>query len=276
MTAEDRDDDESLVADIETFLGATQGVVDNALPDDVEASISRTFDRLDSPIFWSEARAWRMAQLTHVQDGLLAAYYHRDRIETVERQIIQSLRDAYPKAPKRGGTASTRMPVISHEYIAYLLAARRTLDYLARGVSACFGRDVRRIKRLGTGLGDAKPVDVAARVRAECDAVASRFPDLLTNDKGRESERDTAAHTAPVEPASVRVVFFSDGRVGIEFQDGGRGHLPPLKTLDPERMATDELHLTASVDGRLKDVTAFCIDLMHLAVEAELSRAQDS
>lgn len=168
------------------------------------------------------------------------------------------------------------MPVVAHEYIAYLFAARRTLDYLALGVSGCLGRNVYSVKRLALGVADAKPRKIAEQVAAECDRLHERFADLLTEDKGRLSERDTAAHYAPIEPAYVLIVFFPDGRVGIELRDGGRGHLPGMDTLDPVRMTTDELRLTASIDRRLSDLADFCVRLVSLGVDAELARLQNT
>ena len=67
----------------------------------------------------------------------------------------------------------------------------------------------------------------------------------------------------------MSVIFFPDGRVGIELHDMGRGLLPPLETLDPERMSRDEPILTQAIDARLAGLHDFCAELIDLAIQAE-------
>jgi hypothetical protein len=272
MNEQQDSDWETFLADGIKLHSVVWDVVGNDLPEDLGRRLMAELARLGDPAERTEETADRVERLLHVRDGLLAAHHHRDRIEVIEREIVRALRDAYPSGREPGGTASVRMPVVAHEYIAYLFAARRTLDYLALGVSACFGRKVYSIKDLAKGIADATPRKIANQVAAECDGLPERFVDLLTEDKGRLSERDTAAHYAPIEPAYLLVVFFPDGRVGIELQDGGRGHLPGMDTLDPVRMTTDEPRLTASIDRRLDDLAEFCVRLVGLGVDAELGR----
>jgi hypothetical protein len=49
----------------------------------------------------------------------------------------------------------------------------------------------------------------------------------------------------------------------------GRGLLPPLETLDPERMSRDEPILTQAIDARLAGLHDFCAELIDLAIQAE-------
>lgn len=162
------------------------------------------------------------------------------------------------------------MPVVGHEYVAFLLAARRTLEYLARAVSSCFERDVYNIKKLGNALKDAKPHNLAAQVTHLCADVHDRFPYLLGDRAGRMSDRDRAAHYWPVEPASLLIVFFHDGRVGIELQDGGSGLLPNHGTLDPDRMTRDEPLLALALHAAGSALHTFAEGLLRVAVDAAL------
>lgn len=246
-------------------------LVRNDLLQSTDRRFFAVLDRLGDPRQRSDQTNRRVERLLHIRDGLLAAQYHRDRIESIEREIVKRVREAAPAPWRPGSSASIRMPIVSHEYVAFLLACRRTLDYLARAVATCFARDTYRIKRLAPALADAGPPDLAAQAIRRCADLQSDFPDLLTQ-PGNLSERDRAAHHWPVEPAYLLIVFFEDGRTGIELRDGGGGHLPTANTLDPDRMTRDEPLLTASLDARLDRLTSFCVDLTETAVEAELRR----
>ena len=114
-------------------------IIGHDLPEHVFRRLDATFDVLGPPETWTAETERRAGFLIHVFDGMDAAYYHRDRIESIEREIVATLRANY-SAGTHGQSASTRTPVISHEWIAYLNASRRTLDYAARAVSVCFRR----------------------------------------------------------------------------------------------------------------------------------------
>jgi hypothetical protein len=124
------------------------------------------------------------------------------------------------------------------------------------------------VKNLEQSLPHGQPKSLVAKAATISTDVVGRFPDLLSFGQER-SERDQAAHYESVEPAYLSVIFFSEGRVGIELQDTGRGMLPPLETLDPERMTRDESVLTEAIDARLAVLHEFCCDLIDLAVQAE-------
>jgi hypothetical protein len=126
-------------------------VIGHDLPRDVFRRIDATFDSVGAPETWTDDTERRMQFMTHVLDGLEAAYYHRDRIESIEREIVTTLRESFPDGSPPA-SAAARTPKISHEWIAYLNASRRTLEYLARAVSVCFGRSTDRIKRLANDV----------------------------------------------------------------------------------------------------------------------------
>lgn len=129
------------------------------------------------------------------------------------------------------------------------------------------------IKDLANDVAHGTPKDLAAEAAAISEGAVERFPELLTAPGSLErSERDQAAHYRPIEPASVWVVFFHGGPVGIELQDAGHGTLPPIDTLDPKRMRRDEPLLTQAIDARLAELHEFCGELIDLAVRAEEHR----
>jgi hypothetical protein len=142
-------------------------VIGNSLPTDVSNALWRELDRLGTGVrvvgrdeIPSEATRKHSARLQLTHQGLLAAYYHRDRIESIETEVIRRIRAAPPEILGPGATASGRMPVVGHEFVAYLLAARRTLDYLARGVGSCFNESsVYKITSLAPAVANLPPAN---------------------------------------------------------------------------------------------------------------------
>jgi hypothetical protein len=270
---EEPEDYEELMEQGRRFHDLTWSLVGNELPDEVWPRILGPVRRLGEPDELPAESNRRSDRIMNVYEGLLAAQYHRDHIERIEVELVRRLREAYPEGSRPGGgSAAMRMPVVGHEYVAYLFAARRTLDYLAQAVSVLFGRWVHSIKNLATDLQYGKPDDLAAKAAKISGDVTARFPELLTGPGEPRSERDEAAHFSPVEPAQLSVIFFPDGRVGIELHDMGPGLLPSLVTLDPERMSRDEPMLTQAIDARLADLHDFCAELIDLAIQAEERR----
>jgi hypothetical protein len=66
-------------------------------------------------------------------------------------------------------------------------------------------------------------------------------------------------------------VRFPSGGIGLEFRDADADYLPTPDGLDPERMSRDEPLLTVAIDWKLDELSAFCIRLITLAVDAELA-----
>jgi hypothetical protein len=244
-------------------------IIGHELPREVFQRLDAPWDLVGPPETWSPERERRMGFATHVFDGLEAAFYHRDRIESIERALVKTLRAEYSGGPN-GQSASARTPTISHEWVAYLNASRRTLEYLARAVAECFARNTDKIKRLASTVSGAEPQDLSTSVAAACGDVIDRFSHLVGSTKG-ESVRDQAAHRRPMEPAFLFVLFY-DGQVGIELHDGNAGQLEPFHTLDMARLTLDHPRLTQVLDAQLDDLVAFCVELLTLAIQAESRR----
>lgn len=95
---------------------------------------------MGDPTAWPASTQKHSERLLLAYQDLLAAYYHRDHIERIASKILRAIRDASPAGLAADATSSMRMPIVGHEFVAYLLAARRTLDYLARSVASVFER----------------------------------------------------------------------------------------------------------------------------------------
>lgn len=161
------------------FFDIVWSVVGNELPGEVHDRVLGPLDRLGNPREQQEETIRRVQRTMDVYEGLLAAQYHRDNIKRIEVELVRTLREEYPEGSVlEGGGASARMPVVAHEYVAYLFAARRTLDYLAQAVSAFFGRRVFSIKDLAGDLVHGKPKNLAAEAAAISDDVVARSPNF--------------------------------------------------------------------------------------------------
>jgi hypothetical protein len=244
-------------------------VIGNELPIEVHDRLVGPIDRLGDPRERSEDSIGRTQRIFNVYDGLLAAQYHRDNIERIEVELVRRFREAYPEGSRPGvGGVSSLMPVVAHEYVAYLFAARRTLDYLAQAVSVLFGLRVFSIKDLARSLPHGKPKDLAAQAAALGEGVIERFPDLLSAGEAR-SDRDQAAHYTPIAPATP-VDRVLPGRPR-------RDRVPRRRTRDTTadgdaRSRADEQRrpdLTQAIDARLADLHELCGDLIDLAIQAE-------
>ncbi len=107
-------------------------LVGNDLPSHIDSAFFDQLARLGAPSARSELTQTHAERLLLTYHGLLVVYYNRDRIESIETSVVRRVR-ASPDLLAPSHTASTRMPVLGHEFVAYLLAARRTLDYLRPG-----------------------------------------------------------------------------------------------------------------------------------------------
>lgn len=140
------------------FFDLIWAVVGNDLPREVHERVVGPLDRLGDPAEYGEETGRRVHRMMDVREGLLAAQYHRNNIERIERELVRRVRETYPEGSvPPGGSASSRMPVVAHEYVAYLLAARRPPDYLAQAVSACFGGGCSASRTLRTTSRTARP-----------------------------------------------------------------------------------------------------------------------
>lgn len=246
-------------------------VIGHDLPDPVDRRLVAIFEVVGERETWSQETQRRMGFPWYVFAGLEAAYYHRDRVESIEREIVETIRANLPTV-KHGSTSWTRTPRISYEWIAYLNASRRTLEYLARAVSECFDGSTDKIKKLANVVSNADPSSgLAADVVTACGAITDRFAHLLASTKG-ESLRDQAAHKRPVEP-TVLVVVFHEGKIGVELHDNAVGQLARVRSVDLDQLTLDhEPRLTKVLDTQLADLVDFCAELLNLAARAEAHR----
>jgi hypothetical protein len=187
-----------------------------------------------------DLRAQRLlAALSHVEDGLGAVHYHRARISELEARITAYCRSALrDMGSLPGSTAGVRVPLLGYEYAAFLLAVRRTLDYLAGGVAALHSSQCGSIRKLARSLRNADP-GVRAAVDQE---LVSGLPELgrVVRAGDEQSVRDRVAHYESVDPGTLNIHWTPDGQVTLTLV-GGAEELPSLAEADSDTPLAEQL-----------------------------------
>lgn len=210
---------------------------------------------------WSEERwrRWRSElcdALMHVRHGLNAAHYHHGRLAQIESELISVVRQNTEvfthKIAEGFGPTTTGFSCqpLSFEYQAFLLAERRTLEYLAVAVAKFFVCECHRIRRLDKAIRGAEPRAHRERVIARLDRELAAFG--LARDE-RRSARDRVAHWEAVEAGVWNVTAFSDDKVVI-FLAADEAELPGMKTRYPLDHA-QQPNLRETLDARLERLT---------------------
>lgn len=209
----------------------------------------------------------------HVFSGLDAARYHADRLALIERELLQAMHDHYEWMGELSDhTVSARVPRLDHEYIAFLNAGRRTLEYVSRSVGHGFGIRTGSIRKLAKGVSDLAPVGVSKAVADACGRLTDDFAELVSREEKR-SARDIAAHHTHVEPAWLSV-FVVHGQVYIELTGAEPG---PMRDPDPDgtislaRMRTDPNLLSRPVNAAFDRLVDLSTELLDLGAEAASS-----
>lgn len=152
-------------------------------------------------------RAWRerLAHSTgHVQEGLIAAYYHAERVKHFEDAVLAMCdlhRDAFMRFR---GTTGFRSRPLAYEYQAFLFAERRTLEYVAVAAARFFtGRECHRIKGLKAAIADAEPREPRERLEARLE---TELPQFRLSAAGYRDARDRLAHWEAVDAGAFNIV----------------------------------------------------------------------
>jgi hypothetical protein len=145
-------------------------------------------------------RFWT-ALLNHTIEGYGATLYHYERLAEIEQQIVRaadSLKDipvGYSTSYMGGGN----LRVFEYEYQAYLMAYRRTLEYLAQAICSYFKVEGKRIRGVEKKIKDCEPRQVCERLVAVLDTHLKAMVDFLPKKGDPDSKRDELAHGKPVK-----------------------------------------------------------------------------
>lgn len=162
---------------------------------------------------------WYLAHangIENARNALVGAYYHRDNLADIESTLLSRLErlglaDMVPPNSTMafGGTLKLDL-----EYQAFILSARRCLDYLTRGLAAYFKQEFHSFREMNKSLQRFEQTPVATAIRnAHARHVA--LLDFLLSDGTRKSVRDTITHREHVQAgtlnATKRGLFFAGG-----------------------------------------------------------------
>jgi hypothetical protein len=156
--------------------------------------------------------------LANVHEGLAAAHYHADRVRQIEERIVGVVDQL---DLERGQTISFPSRLLTFEYQAFVLALRRTLEYLAAATAAFFKLDQPRIRHLADNLGGRAPTEVGSEVAEYVRDVLRQLPRVLS--EGEElSVRDRIVHTESVDAGTFNVLLNpASGELEIHLVGGG-------------------------------------------------------
>ena len=165
----------------------------------------------------------RGALLHHVPEGLKASHYHLDAIRRLESDVVGLCTANLPDGdgPVNGVTVGMSLGPMNFEYQAFRFALRRTLEYLAVGVSAFFKAQPGSFAHLDQALRGKEPADTRERVLAEVGAVIAQWPDMFQE----QTVRDRIAHWEAVD-AGVLNILWREDTVEIGLAGGGENLFP--------------------------------------------------
>lgn len=156
--------------------------------------------------------------LGDTQNSLACAFYHYDRIVSMEHAVIAAI----GKTPMMdriremsSGLALGNTIAIDAEYQAFILAARRCLDYLTRSLAAFFRSEFHSFRKFGDFLSDREPLVISSMLKSEHAIYRAKFAKSLLSAPTGKSIRDLITHYEYVSAGCLNInsqgVFFAGG-----------------------------------------------------------------
>lgn len=156
--------------------------------------------------------------LGHVQNAMACVWYHHDNLIRIEEHVRRIIIDSKAQLALRNCTIGLGNTIAwDAEYQAFILAVRRCLDYLARGIASYFRNDHHSFRKLPEFLAHVKPVSVALALNAAYERHESNFQYVLSDGK-KKSIRDLLSHYEYISAGALNI---SDR--GFLLQGGGEG-----------------------------------------------------
>jgi len=195
--------------------------------------------------------------LSDAQRALSAAHYHANRLKDMERDIVDALStidfaNAIPLGSTVGVGGTDRM---DFEYHAFIFAARRSLDYMTKGIAAYFRQTFHSFRNLPSTLQRFSNNPVAMSLVA---AHAKVAPDVafLLSDGSNKSVRDLIAHYRHVDVGALNLTHN-----GLFFAGGG-------ENLNLSPSGNVKFEIGEAIDARLRDLQSALTAMIHAFVDA--------
>lgn len=141
----------------------------------------------------------------HVKNAITCAWYHQQNLAKYQADVqqIYITTEAARSLKDRGFTVGA-LPKWDAEYQAFVLAARRALDYLARALAAYFQNDHNSFRKLPVLLASVQPQSVASALAAVHSKHLPRL-DYLLSEGAKKSVRDLISHYEHVSAGCLNV-----------------------------------------------------------------------
>jgi hypothetical protein len=177
------------------------------------------------------------------REGLATTRYHLDRVQLIEDEIttIAAAHETALFAQGNVGIGLHSRPLVA-EYQAFEMTLRRTLEYLAAAVSACFKTDGFRIRKLAITVSGRAPSAASSAVGLRLKA--ADINRIIGSRSGSKSVRDRLAHHESVSPGVVNIGRGRNGELWVRLH----GEAEDLNTLGSEETQTLSRVLTDRVE----------------------------
>lgn len=156
--------------------------------------------------------------LGHVQNGMACVYYHHDNLVALEARVGAVIERSGVRDVIRNSTIGLGNTLrLDAEYQAFVLAVRRTLDYLARGLASYFKDLSHSFREMPEKLSHRRPESVALAIADAHRRHVTKF-DYVLSDGAKKSIRDLLSHYEFIGAGCVNIT-----RQGLVLVGGGEG-----------------------------------------------------
>jgi hypothetical protein len=184
-----------------------------------------------------------------------AVWYHFEKLSAFESQVLQKLSERdYCRALGNGTFGLGNTLKWDFEYQAFVLAYRRCLDYLTRGLAAFFKQEFHSFRTLllPKNLPQWRPKSVAEALISVHKRHCSNF-DFVLSEGNRKSVRDKIAHYEWVDAGTINLT-----QNGFVLMGGGEA-LSFTQDFNSKRLA-------AALESRVRMLKAYINEMLMVFV----------
>lgn len=161
--------------------------------------------------------------IAEVRTGLTAVHYHAKNIGDLELAACKSAMQVLPHLGIAPGTtiATGGYERIDFEYHSYVMAARRTLEYLSGSIANYFKRECHSLRKLSRVMQTARNFpEVSSRISRRTDLALEKIATTIGAGNSDRSVRDRLAHWENV-PSGTLNMSRIDNRYRVQIFGGG-------------------------------------------------------
>ena len=165
---------------------------------------------------------WRASMEEQVfgafREGLVAVHYHLQRVREIENDIRRTVDENGDDIVPVGSSVAFFCRPLNVEYQGFVLAVRRTLEYLAGAVAMYFKTEGNRIRTLAQTVDQKEPAAKSEAVKAR---LATAQLESVIGRGGRDSVRDELTHYSSIDAGTVNIHRLAGGSIRVVLVGGG-------------------------------------------------------